>query len=400
MPLGLADDVSLRMYRDKQFAYDRRNHELYELDSASFSLLQELRDLSLEELRQEQITFLNECLDVRILSLTDTTSRVFQNIEFAIDDAPLYLLLHITERCNLTCGHCYLGPKSKTELTIAQIGRVIEEFQGLAGLTVLISGGEPLLHPDFWVINDLVDNSKLRFELLTNGTLIDGMSANRLRFHEVQISIDGWRSSHDALRGIGSFDRSMAAIESLLDVGHHVSIATMITRHNTNDIEEFHKLETFCFSHGITNWSVNAPCEKGDWVDNKEAAVAEAAKTVAIVARFGYGEGQHDLGLKHACGGNLCTVMADGSVVGCVLSTVNPFGSLEDGLAKSWHKRTPFLLKDTECATCEHLTLCRGGCRISALETTGSLQGKDLVQCSAIMYYYETIKARKGGGDL
>lgn len=390
MGLSLSTDVSLRTYRGKHFAYDRSNHELYELDVDSFDLLTNLSTRTLDSLTVPQVAFANQCLDARLLKISHSPARCYQNLEFCIDDAPLYLLLHITERCNLSCKHCYLGLKSETELSLEQLRSAITEFEVLGGLTVLVSGGEPLLHQSFWSINDIIAQSTLRFELLTNGTLLDYESAHRLQFHEVQISIDGWRTSHDGLRGAGNFDRSMAAIKELLDAGIRVSVATMITRYNTFDIHEFERLEHFCLSHNIVNWSVNVPCQKGDWEKNKEAEIAEAANAIEIVARFGYGEGQHDLGLKHACGGNLCTVMADGNVIGCVLSDDPPFGSLSKGLEASWRLRKPFLLEDTECVTCGHLQLCQGGCRISALETTGSIRGKDLIQCSAIERYLAT----------
>lgn len=92
MGLSLSADVSLRRYRDKSFAYDRHNHELYELDADSFELLTDLNGCAPDSLTTPQVAFVNQCLDVRLLQLAQRPARLFQNLQCNVDDAPLYLL--------------------------------------------------------------------------------------------------------------------------------------------------------------------------------------------------------------------------------------------------------------------------------------------------------------------
>jgi len=117
----------------------------------------------------------------------------------------------------------------------------------------MISGGEPLIHSRFWELMEILPSYELRVVVLSNGTIIDKITARKLSryVHEVQVSIDGIRS-HDLLRGKGSYARSMKGISNLNESGIPVSIATMVHKFNTREFEEmesfFQKRER---SHGV-----------------------------------------------------------------------------------------------------------------------------------------------------
>ena len=94
------------------------------------------------------------------------------------------------------------------------IARLADEFAALQGLRFIVSGGEPLMHRHFWKLNERLPAYPFRSILLTNGTLLDREAARALRFHEVQVSLDGPQDAHDLLRGTGSYpprDRRAAA---------------------------------------------------------------------------------------------------------------------------------------------------------------------------------------------
>src|SRR5450756_1416338 len=125
-----------------------------------------------------------------------------------------YLLVHLTDRCNLGCRHCYRAGAKKGDLSAFSHRRMLEEFEDGGGLRLLLSGGEPLLYPYFWQLNDLLPAFDIRVVLLTNGTLLDRRSAALLNVHEVQASLDGLEESHDRLRGPGAFRRALAGLEA------------------------------------------------------------------------------------------------------------------------------------------------------------------------------------------
>ena len=103
--------------------------------------------------------------------------------------------VEITSRCNLRCKHCYNeSGELKTEFTLDQIKNIIEDIPHKESAAFTISGGEPLLHPHFWDILDLVlHNNFARVLVITNGTLIDESAAKKFaeRNCSIQVSING-----------------------------------------------------------------------------------------------------------------------------------------------------------------------------------------------------------------
>ncbi len=92
---------------------------------------------------------------------------------------PLGGTLELTERCNLGCLHCYINQPGSSqaakarELTLRQIQRLIDEITDAGCFYLLITGGEPLLRPDFRDIWRYAKKKGLLVTLFTNGTLID-----------------------------------------------------------------------------------------------------------------------------------------------------------------------------------------------------------------------------------
>jgi radical SAM protein with 4Fe4S-binding SPASM domain len=109
---------------------------------------------------------------------------------------------------------------------------------GVVALT--ISGGEPMLHPSF---EPLLRHAARHFRtsLLTNGTLIEPKLIPLLTecCQGIQISLDGATAEHhDAIRGRGSFERTMSAIRLLQDAGYNeqLVICATVMRSNLTDI--------------------------------------------------------------------------------------------------------------------------------------------------------------------
>ncbi len=57
------------------------------------------------------------------------------------------LFIHVTDRCNLSCPHCYYPSASFGDMAPGLVRRMIDEEVELGGKTITFSGGEPLLHP-------------------------------------------------------------------------------------------------------------------------------------------------------------------------------------------------------------------------------------------------------------
>src|SRR5512136_2280511 len=90
---------------------------------------------------------------------------------------PLDGSLDLTYRCNNNCRHCWLWlPPNYShaweELSFAEIRHIVDEARRLGCQAWSISGGEPMLRPDFPDIFDYITRKSVNYSLNSNGTLI------------------------------------------------------------------------------------------------------------------------------------------------------------------------------------------------------------------------------------
>lgn len=356
------------------YVYNIRTDEMYETNQEAFEFLK-LCDGSrqVKELHFEN-KFANWCLKEGILNAEPKRRQRRFTIEAAPAPSLRYLEFQITSRCNLKCLHCYLGEPAAVDLPKEKIMQVLEEFQTMQGLRLLISGGEPLLHPYFWTINAVLQNFGFRSILLTNGTLINQDIAKKLKVHEIQVSLDGIGSSHDLIRGKDSYTKSISAINLLRELGKDVSVATMV---HAKNLEDFPRLASLIKSLGIKEWNVDVPCISGRLAEHKEFQVDH--RKAAQFLKYSFGGGLYASSGDLACGAHLCTILPDGRVAKCGFFSAEPVGYIDEGLQTCWKRIKHIKLKDLDC-NCDYVQECRGGCRYRAL-LANNLYSCDPVQC-------------------
>ncbi len=149
------------------------------------------------------------------------------------------LLIHLLNRCNLLCQHCYLhaAPWRNTHLPLELVIRSLGEVEQLGIGTIYLSGGEPFLYPELPEILALV-SQRQGFHLCvsTNGTLIGAAEAALLKSSgaSVQVSIDGPEAYHDRFRrSEGAFRRASDGILQLVAAEVPVTVVTTICQDNT-----------------------------------------------------------------------------------------------------------------------------------------------------------------------
>ena len=363
--------------------YNIIKDELYELDDEAFQFLKKCNgrtpfpDLVMNGRSDENIDFM---LNEGIINFTE--GNEIKTIKAPCSSIPSlrYLLLNITNKCNLTCKHCYLPDPGKREIDPDIFEKAVQQFEEMGGLKLMISGGEPLIHSRLWELMDILPSYELSVVILSNGTMIDKTTARKLSryVHEVQISIDGIQS-HDLLRGKGSFDISMKGISNLCGAGIPVSIATMVHKFNTREFDEMEKV----FSQkGAISWSVDVPCIIGRLCENRDFVLdlKEAAKFL----KYGFGAGAHESTGDLTCGSHLCSIAPDGSVSKCGFFENEPAGDVHD-MRSSWENictSSLWRLDELECKDCAVLHECKGGCRFRAKQYKGIL-APDPLMCHA-----------------
>lgn len=148
------------------------------------------------------------------------------------------LLLHLLNRCNLLCQHCYLdaAPWRNMYLPLELAIRSVDEMEALGISRIFFTGGEPFLYPGLPDILAFASEQK-SFELYvsTNGTLIGTSEVALLKDTgaKVQVSIDGPEAYHDQVRRVkGAFRRAGFGIQQLVAAGVPVAVVTTICKDN------------------------------------------------------------------------------------------------------------------------------------------------------------------------
>ena len=361
---------------EELYLYDIENDELYELSPEAYQFLLQTCQGENPSFREEDKEFIQFCLDEHLIKFFDTPRRNKVSPHPSPVPSLRYLELQITDRCDLRCHHCYIGDGLSQDLPVKKIEKVLEDFEEMQGLRLLLSGGEPVLHPKFWEINERLRDYAFRSVLLSNGILMTRDVARRLRVHEVQISLDGMQPGHESIRGKGTFRKTLAAIDHLQEAHIRVSVATMI--HGKN-LKEFDQMKDLLESKNIQEWNVDVPCMEGRLRENSDLWVTPSVAGPFL--NYGFGGGLHSSGTEGTCGIHLCAVLPNENVCKCGLFSQEPVGSIDEGLRMCWERIPRGQTKDLTCA-CPDVILCKGGCRYRA-RAYGGVNAPDPFQCAA-----------------
>lgn len=155
------------------------------------------------------------------------------------------VLLELTYRCNLDCFFCYndLSLTGKT-LSKEQYFEFFDELAEMGVMNVVLTGGEPLAHPDFFEIGAYARARQFLVRIKSNGHGLRGKVARRVRDEIDPFCIDtslhgGTAAIHDRQTRVpGSFDRLMGNLAECRALGLRVKINTTLTRWNEHQIEE------------------------------------------------------------------------------------------------------------------------------------------------------------------
>ena len=156
--------------------------------------------------------------------------------------------------CNNDCRHCYIGLPAgdavawEKEMTPAEIERIASQGVRMGTIWCLITGGEPLLRPDFEDIYLRLKRLGLLVSVFTNATLI---TEDHIRlFHrypprDIEVTVYGvTRETYERIsRRPGSFEAFMSGLDRLIESGIPVRLKAMAMRSN---LAEFPAIARFC----------------------------------------------------------------------------------------------------------------------------------------------------------
>ncbi len=338
--------------------------------------------------------------------------------------SPRKVEVDITSQCNQSCVYCFYqeNPALKSgDLTEVEWLRFFDELGGLGLMKVSLAGGEPFMREDLPELLEGIVRNKMRYDILTNGTLINDRMAEFIaktnRCDMIHLSLDGSCSQvNDISRGAGSFEKAVVGIKALLKHKVPVCIRATITRYNLKDLEA---LARFVLDDlGVAVFSSNSVDFLGlGRLNYKELSLTAedrcnamkilqaldrkypgriwaAAGPLAEACIWGRMEEARkrsdppwpNKGRLTGCGclfSNI-NVRADGIITPCMLLSRIELGRVNrDSLQEVW-RNSPQLnrlrargdkkLEEFEfCRGCEYINYCNGGCPANSLAITGQL---------------------------
>lgn len=345
---------------------------------------------------------------------------------------PKKMDIAITNRCNLRCRYCYHFESAEDagkDLSLEEWFRFFDELKRCAVMNLTLAGGEPFIREDLREFIDGIVKNRMRFSILSNGTLITDEMAVYLkstkRCDYVQVSIDGSvPMTHDACRGQGSFVRAVNGIRALRRHGVPVAVRVTIHRKNVHDLEGVARL--LLEDLGLPNFSTNSASHLGLCRKNAEQVQLTAEeRTVAmevllkLTARYNgrisatagpLAEARGWLEMEDASQRGIPSMAGKGSLTGCGVArdslAVRPDGVVvpctmlphielgrinEDSVQAVWqnHPRLKALRnrhliplsRFAFCEGCEYINYCAGSCPGLAYTLTGKDEHPDPDSC-------------------
>ena len=378
---------------------------------------------------------LQELIHRGIVTAHDAPSPITQGQMYRYYDNRFIqrVMWSVTGMCNFRCRHCFVDGPCETTHGLSTEGALalIDQLAACGVMQVELTGGEPLVRPDFLQLLDRMrERGIFVTQIYTNGALVDATFLNELKKRQMQpafhFSFDGVEGWHDWMRGVaGAEQKTLHAMQLCIDNGYDVYAGMCLHKGNVDSLPNTVKLladigVTRLNVSGITMSPLWAQNHSGYAMDNRE--YLEAA--MAYFPRyFQDGRPMHvtlnGAALLHPrekcqtvqalpCMNAekryyLCStarftpyISPEGRLLPCMpMSTCEEQSYFplipEKGLAACLTDSTfmdfasrctdDLFAHNPECGSCEHRLNCGGGCRASALQESHDYYGCDSYQC-------------------
>ena len=325
---------------------------------------------------------------------------------------------HITEACDQRCKHCYiyaLGSHAKfKQMNVDDMVRVLDNIEDFGRKAhrqpyLYVTGGDPILHPQFWTLAQMLQERNIPFALLGNPFHLDDDTCRRLKQYgcrKYQLSIDGLEQTHDRIRRPGSYQETWQGIPPLQRAGIDVAVMTTVSQWNYQELPQIidavveHHVDIFAFSRYCPDadsrdicctpkqyrWLLSACWDK--FQEHKNAHTFFSLKD-HLWTLFKYERGlfnptdypEQDVIYDGCnCGNAHFTILSDGACYACRRMESKVGNALEDNLydlftGPEMDKYRQYD-KFEKCAGCELLRFCRG-CPAVAKGYHGSMYAPD-----------------------
>ena len=317
--------------------------------------------------------------------------------------------LYLSTGCNLHCRHCWVVPRFVNGrpdhgevIDLDLLRSAVQEAKPLGLCSAKITGGEPMLHPRFRELAEMLSDQGLGLNMETNGTLITPEMARwlkeRTKIEFISVSLDGDNAaSHDWFRGVpGAFEATLHGLDCLVEAGHkNVQVISCIHRGNLSQVDGVIKLAK---AHGAGSVKVNPVNGMG-----RGGAMERGGETLSLEERMALvhhvrEDLARDAGInlimemppalkpfkwlwdsRGRCGDcgvdRILGILGSGEIAMCGIGRTVPelvYGRLGDSIRDIWinHPKLQRLRKEMAdvknypgiCGSCVHARSCRTNC--------------------------------------
>jgi SynChlorMet cassette radical SAM/SPASM protein ScmE len=357
--------------------------------------------------------------------------------ELHVMPAPRHVDIAITGRCNLACRYCFYADEmvARSDLPTERWLAFFEELGRLGVMTVCLTGGEVFTRPDLFELIDGIIANRMRYQILSNGTLITEkvlsqfeVGKRRLRLDSIQVSVDGSRAEiHDRSRP-NSFARVVRGLRLLTEANFPVTVRVTVNCYNVDDLENTARLlleeiglpgfsTNDAYACGATNRAEQgimlSPTQRQkamqmltQLVARYDGRISAQAGPLALAREFerietALAAGQTGFpgrGTLCGCGGvfSKIAILHDGTIVPCHNLSTLRLGSIGvDDLRQVWlehpllnavrqRQEIPLNSLDT-CRGCAYQGFCTGGCPGGAVFLVGELNARNPLDCYRVL---------------
>lgn len=343
---------------------------------------------------------------------------------------PINGTLELLPLCNMNCAMCYIR-RDRSEVERGGGLRTAEEWIGLgeemrkAGvLFLLLTGGEPLLFPDFQILYLELKRMGMVLTINTNGTLLDEKWADffgKEKPRRINITLYGAdeRAYEELCHYPGGFERTMRGIRLLKERGVDVKINGSVTKENCKDIERIYQIgrELEIPVH-MDTYMLPGIRERGLAIEQQsrlapEAAAAAELETVKTelgeeqfpfyvqrkIAQIENGPDIYPDGMTCMAGNCSFSVNWQGEMRPCVTIEEPSVSVFEIGFDAAWEKMSGGAKKfrlHTKCVKCRLRSVCKT-CVASAWLDTGKYDGLPEYLCSYAKEYARLLYEANAG---
>ncbi len=337
-----------------------------------------------------------------------------------------FVHIDVTVRCNLKCTYCYYGEfnnknSQNKEVSLDRLKEVIDEASELGCTRVIFSGGEVFLGDRVWPLVDKCAELGMEMSFITNGTLVNEDVIKKLvsnidLIHEIKISHDG--KNHDDIRGAGSSEKTLRAIDQFCEANLPWTLNTIITKKSIDDLPDIYE---YLNKKNPKAWRIDHPFSQGNMLSAKDELEINDFTLIFdlladILSDYLASDKHFELwmftiyrpglemwdftkqkGNMHPCTYNKrnLAIRGNGEVTPCS-RFLNELGNVKvgtlsetfdtDKFAGFWSIAIDDIL---QCQGCRYISICGAGCRAHAYYENGSVVTADPIACK-IMPLYES----------